>query len=143
MKTMKASRIYGPNDIRYVDVPMPEVGPRDVLSKVVRAGVCGTDLAIYTGEFSFVRNGNIKFPMTPGHEWAGIVEKVGPEVTLFKPGDRVVGDTGVVCGECNSLPDRRSAPLQARPGRRYRQYLGRRLWRIYAHAPTPHVPLAR
>jgi 2-desacetyl-2-hydroxyethyl bacteriochlorophyllide A dehydrogenase len=101
MKTMKASRIYGPNDIRYVDVPVPEVGPRDVLSKVVRAGVCGTDLAIYTGEFSFVRNGEIKFPMTPGHEWAGIVEKVGPEVTLFKPGDRVVGDTGVVCGECN------------------------------------------
>jgi L-iditol 2-dehydrogenase len=102
MKTMKASRIFGPNDMRYVDVPMPEVGPRDVLSKVVRAGVCGTDLAIYTGEFRYVKNGNIKFPMTPGHEWAGIVEKVGAEVTLFKPGDRVVGDTGVVCGECNA-----------------------------------------
>jgi 2-desacetyl-2-hydroxyethyl bacteriochlorophyllide A dehydrogenase len=100
MKMMKASRIYGPNDMRYVDVPVPEVGPRDVLSRVVRAGVCGTDLAIYSGEFSFVKNGNIKFPMTPGHEWSGIVEKVGSEVTNFKPGDRVVGDTGVVCGEC-------------------------------------------
>ncbi len=100
MKTMKASRIFGPHDMRLVDVPVPEVGPREVLCKVVRAGVCGTDYAIYSGEFSFVKNGTIKFPMTPGHEWSGIVEKVGSEVTDFKPGQRVVSDTGVACGEC-------------------------------------------
>jgi len=86
--------------MRLVDVPVPEVGPREVLCKVVRAGVCGTDYAIYTGAFSFVKNGAIKFPMTPGHEWSGIVEKIGSEVTNFKVGDRVVSDTGVACGEC-------------------------------------------
>jgi 2-desacetyl-2-hydroxyethyl bacteriochlorophyllide A dehydrogenase len=100
MPTMKASRIFGPHDMRRVDVPVPEVGPRDVLCKVLRAGVCGTDYAIYSGEFSFVKNGAIKFPMTPGHEWSGVVEKIGPEVTGFKVGDRVVSDTGVACGEC-------------------------------------------
>lgn len=100
MKTMKASRIFGPHDMRLVDVPVPEVGPGDVLCKVVRAGVCGTDYAIYSGEFSFVKNGAIKFPMTPGHEWSGVVERVGDGVTHFKVGDRVVSDTGVVCGTC-------------------------------------------
>jgi len=100
MKTMKASRIFGPNDMRRVDVPIPQVGPRDVLCKVARVGVCGTDYAIYSGEFSFVKNGAVKFPMTPGHEWAGVVEAVGSEVKHFKPGDRVISDNGVSCGEC-------------------------------------------
>jgi len=97
---MRAARIYGPNDIRVVDIATPEPGPDEVLSKVVRSGMCATDYAIYTGEFSFVKKGAIKFPMTPGHEWSGIVEKVGADVENFKPGDRVVGDTAVSCGKC-------------------------------------------
>lgn len=97
---MKAARIFGANDLRIVDVPVPEVGAHDVLCKVQRVGICGTDYAIYTGEFSFVKNGNIKFPMTPGHEWSATVAEVGPEVTRFKVGDRVVGDTCVSCGQC-------------------------------------------
>lgn len=101
MRTMQAARIFGPNDLRTVEVPVPELGSHDVLCKVVRAGVCGTDYAIYTGEFSFVKSGAIKFPMTPGHEWSGVVAEVGSEVSRFKPGDRVVGDTAVSCGACN------------------------------------------
>lgn len=97
---MKAARIYGPNDIRVVDVPTPKPGPGDVLCKVIRSGICGTDYSIYTGEFSFVKSGAIKFPMTPGHEWSGIVEKVSSKVENFQPSDRVVGDTGVSCGVC-------------------------------------------
>ena len=100
MSTMKAARIFGPHDLRLVDVPIPRVGDQDVLCKVVRAGMCGTDYAIYTGEFSFVKSGQVPFPMTPGHEWSGIVEKIGPAVHNVKVGDRVVGDTGVSCGQC-------------------------------------------
>ncbi len=97
---MKAVRIYGPNDARLVDVPTPEPGPGEALCKVVRSGICGTDYSIYTGEFSFVKSGAVKFPMTPGHEWSGVVEEVGSGVENLKPGDRVVGDTMVSCGTC-------------------------------------------
>ncbi|MBN1437173.1 MAG: alcohol dehydrogenase catalytic domain-containing protein [Sedimentisphaerales bacterium] len=97
---MKAARIFGSNDIRIVEVPTPVPGPGEVLCRVVCAGVCGTDHAIYTGEFSFVKNGSIKFPMTPGHEWSGTVAEIGPGVTRFEPDQRVVGDTMVSCGKC-------------------------------------------
>lgn len=62
--------------------------------------MCGTDQAIWSGEFRFVRSGDIKFPMTLGHEWCGVVAQVGSHVERFKVGDRVVGDTGVSCGLC-------------------------------------------
>jgi len=100
MRTMKAARLFGPLDLRLMDVPVPYLRPHDVLCRVVRSGVCGTDYAIYTGEFSFVKSGAVRFPMTPGHEWSGTVAEIGPEVTRFRPGDRVVGDTGVTCGQC-------------------------------------------
>lgn len=101
MTTMKAARIFGPNDLRMVDLPRPKLRANDVLCKVKRCGVCGTDLAIYTGEASFVKSGAVTFPMTPGHEWSAEVAEVGPDVTNFTPGDRVVGDTCVACGHCN------------------------------------------
>jgi 2-desacetyl-2-hydroxyethyl bacteriochlorophyllide A dehydrogenase len=101
MSTMQAERLFGPMDMRVVEVPVPELGPHDVLCQVVRSGVCGTDYAIYTGEFRYVKNGGITFPMTLGHEWSGIVAQVGPAVQRLAPGDRVVGDTGVACGNCN------------------------------------------
>jgi len=101
-KTMKAARLFGPNDLRIVDTLIPELGAHDVLVQVRCAGICGTDYAIYTGEFSFVKNGGVRFPFTPGHEWSGVVSAVGGEVTRFKIGDRVIGDTCVSCGNCVS-----------------------------------------
>ena len=59
-----------------------------------------TDYSIYSGEFSFVKNGGVKFPLTQGHEWSGVVAETGKNVTKFKIGDRVVGDTCVSCGHC-------------------------------------------
>jgi 2-desacetyl-2-hydroxyethyl bacteriochlorophyllide A dehydrogenase len=97
---MEAARIYGPHDIRLTDVPTPVPGRGEVLCRVVRAGICGTDHAIYTGEFSFVKNGMVPFPMTPGHEWSGLIEKIGEGVENLNIGDRVVGDTSVSCGVC-------------------------------------------
>lgn len=100
MRTMKTARLYGPNDLRLMEVPVPDLGPHDVLCTVARCGVCGTDHAIFTGEFSFVREGRVKFPKTLGHEWAGTVAAIGSEVRQHAVGDRVVGDTSVACGQC-------------------------------------------
>jgi len=101
MATMKAVRMVKPLDLRLMDVEIPEIGPHDVLCRVVRAGMCGTDYAIYSGEFSFVKSGDVPFPMTLGHEWSGVVAKTGSDVMYFSPGDRVVGDTAVACGHCH------------------------------------------
>ena len=97
---MKTARLFGPRDLRIIDLPEPVLGDHDVLTKVSYVGICGTDYSIYTGESTFVKNGSVKFPMTLGHEWSGIVEAVGKDVKSFRKGDRVIGDTAVSCGIC-------------------------------------------
>ncbi len=93
---MKAVRIFAPGDIRVVDEPIQAVGKRQVLCKVEYVGICGTDYGIYRGELEDMVN----FPLRPGHEWSGTVYSVGEEVTLFKPGDRVIGESLVTCDAC-------------------------------------------
>jgi len=100
INSMKAIIVASPGDLRMIETEKPKVGPKDVLARVVYSGICGTDLAIFSGDISLVRDGLIKYPIRIGHEWSGIVEEVGTEVSKFKPGDRVVSDTGVTCGQC-------------------------------------------
>ena len=101
-ETMRAITVYGPRDARMEVVPKPlPVGDMLVI-KVCRTGVCATDLSIFTGDSSFIRSGEIKYPCRFGHEYAGIVESVGPEVTAFKPGDRVYTENFVSCGKCEA-----------------------------------------
>jgi 2-desacetyl-2-hydroxyethyl bacteriochlorophyllide A dehydrogenase len=100
MLTMQAARLLAPHDLRITEVPIPDLAPHEVLCRVVRCGICGTDHAIYTGEFTGVEGSAVRFPMTLGHEWAGTVAALGPQATRFAVGDRVVGDTGVACGHC-------------------------------------------
>jgi L-iditol 2-dehydrogenase len=100
MKTMKVARLHGIKDMRMEELPIPTPGPNDVVCKVKRCGVCGTDYAIYSGETSFWEQGLIRTPMTLGHEWSGLVAEIGSNVKHFKTGDRVAGDTCVSCGEC-------------------------------------------
>ena len=64
------------------------------------AGICGTDLDILKGEIDLVTEGRVRYPVRIGHEWSGVVERVGPEAVGFAPGDRVVSETAVSCGEC-------------------------------------------
>ncbi len=73
--------------------PYPVCKDDWVVIKVVSAGVCATDLAIIDGEFGAP-------PMIPGHEIAGVIDKVGSRVVSVKPGDRVVVETAVSCGHC-------------------------------------------
>lgn len=102
MRTMKAVTVYGPYDARLETVPKPEATRDTVLIKVLRTGVCATDFSIYTGQSSFIRSGEIQFPCRFGHEFAGVVEAVGPEVTAYRPGDRVYTDNFVSCGVCEA-----------------------------------------
>ena len=99
---MRVLRIHGPRDLRLVDLPTPDPGKGQALCRVLRAGICATDQSIYTGRLSFVKSGLVRFPFTPGHEWSGVVKRVGPGVQDLKPGDAVVGDTAVSCGVCRS-----------------------------------------
>ncbi len=79
-------------------VPVPAIGPTDVLVRVRAASICGTDLHIYGWDkWSASR---IHPPMTFGHEFCGTVERVGAEVTSTKPGEFVSAEMHVNCGHC-------------------------------------------
>ena len=80
------------------DMPVPAIGPTDVLVKVKLASVCGTDLHIYN--WDPWAQGRIHPPLIPGHEFCGHVAAVGREVTAVKEGDFVSAEMHVVCGKC-------------------------------------------
>ncbi len=82
------------------DAPMPEMGPNDLLIKVKKVSLCGTDLHIYNWDEWAERV--IPVPMTVGHEFMGVVEGVGQNVHSFKQGDRISGEGHIVCGECRN-----------------------------------------
>jgi threonine 3-dehydrogenase len=88
------------------EVPVPAVGLNDVLIRILKTAICGTDVHIYNWDDWAQRT--IPVPMVIGHEFVGIVERVGDNVHDFKPGDLVSGEGHVVCGRCrNCLAGRR------------------------------------
>lgn len=92
--------------LRVEDVPVPEVGRDDVLIRVLRTGVCGTDLHIY--EWDGWAQANISPPLVVGHEFVGEVVEVGSEVRDLAEGDLVSGEGHLVCGRCrNCMAGRR------------------------------------
>ena len=82
------------------EVPVPEVGPNDVLIKVTKSAICGTDLHIY--KWDEWAQKTIPVGLTIGHEYVGYVAKVGSEVFEFKEGDRVTGEGHIACGHCRN-----------------------------------------
>src|ERR1043166_1541602 len=88
------------------EVPVPEVQGDDVLLRVLKASICGTDVHIYNWD-SWAQK-TIPVPMTIGHEFVGVVEEVGNLVKGFAKGDLIVGEGHITCGHCrNCLAGRR------------------------------------
>ncbi|GAA5508554.1 L-threonine 3-dehydrogenase [Novipirellula caenicola] len=88
------------------EVPMPTIGINDVLIKVDRTGICGTDVHIY--KWDAWAQKTIPVPMVVGHEFVGEIVETGSNVTDFYPGEIVSGEGHVVCGRCrNCLAGRR------------------------------------
>ena len=85
----------GYDNISYKDVPIPEINDDEVLIKVMAAGICGSDIHIFSDEFPYWP------PVTLGHEFAGVIEKTGKNIKRFKIGDRVTAEPQQgVCGVC-------------------------------------------
>jgi threonine 3-dehydrogenase len=82
------------------DVPVPEPGLNDVIIKVKKSAICGTDLHIY--EWDSWAQKTIKTPMTIGHEYMGYIAEMGAGVTNLKIGDRVTGEGHLACGHCRN-----------------------------------------
>lgn len=94
---MKAllKKTRGAEGVAFEHIPEPVPGRNEIKIKVHAAGICGTDIHIIRDEYPS------KSPVVMGHEYSGTVQEVGPDVTGFKPGDRVVSLTAVVtCGSC-------------------------------------------
>ncbi len=100
-KTMKALVKAKPEPGVWMEqVPLPEIGPTDVLIKIRKTAICGTDVHIYNWDDWSQKT--IPVPMTIGHEYVGEIVEVGEEVEDFEPGDRVSGEGHIVCGHCRN-----------------------------------------
>ena len=121
------------------DVPEPEIGVNDVLIRVRKTGICGTDLHIY-GWDAWAQK-TIPVPMIVGHEFVGEVAAVGSNVSDFQAGDLVSGEGHVVCGRCrNCLAGRRHLCAHSiglgvqRPGA-FAEYVALPMTNIWHHWP--------
>lgn len=106
-KKMKALvKKYKQQGIWMDEVPIPKTGINDVLIKIMKTSICGTDIHIYNwDEWS---QKTVATPMVIGHEFVGTVVKIGSNVKNFNPGDTVSGEGHIVCGTCrNCLAGRR------------------------------------
>jgi threonine 3-dehydrogenase len=143
MKTMQALVKKKPEEGLWLDeVPVPAIGINDVLIKVLRTGICGTDLHIYKWD-AWARR-TIPVPMVVGHEFVGQIIEVGSNVHDFHAGDIVSGEGHVVCGRCrNCLAGRRHLCKDTqgigvnRPGA-FAEYLALPVTNVWVH--DPHIP---
>ena len=128
------------------DVAEPELGINDVLVRIDRTGICGTDLSIFNWD-AWARE-TIKVPMVVGHEFVGEVVEIGSNVSDFQPGAIVSGEGHVVCGTCrNCLAGRRHLCADTRgigvnrPGA-FAEYLVLPMTNVWHHAPDVDLDVA-
>jgi len=98
---MKAIQINNPNQCELVEIDTPRPLEHEVLIQVMASGICGTDIHIFRGEYLG------DYPIIPGHEFSGVIEEIGSEVTRFSVGDRVAVEPNIACDNCyNCLNNR-------------------------------------
>lgn len=122
------------------EVPIPKIGINDVLIKVLRTGICGTDVHIYTWDDWAKKT--IPVPMVVGHEFVGEIVEIGSNVQDFQVGEIVSGEGHVVCGHCrNCFAGRRHLCKDTkgigvnRPGA-FAEYLALPMTNVWAHDPS-------
>lgn len=93
--SMKQAMLFGVEDIRIIDTPIPAPGPGEVLVKNKISTTCGTDVKIFKRGYPL-----LKPPHLYGHEFSGVVAAVGPGVVSFKKGDRIAAHNTAPCNEC-------------------------------------------
>jgi threonine 3-dehydrogenase len=128
------------------DVPEPRIGINDLLIRVLRTGICGTDLHIY--EWDAWAQRSVSVPLAIGHEFVGEVAEVGSNVSDFLPGDIVSDEGHVVCGRCrNCLAGRRHLCAHTkgvgvnRTGA-FAEYIALPMTNIWRHAPGIDLDVA-
>jgi len=128
------------------DVPAPQPGINDVLIRVLKTGICGTDLHIY--EWDGWAQSTIPVPLVIGHEFVGEIASVGSNVADFHPGDIVSGEGHVVCGRCrNCLAGRRHLCANTvgigvnSPGA-FAEYIVLPMTNIWRHSPGVDLDVA-
>ena len=128
------------------DVPMPDFGINDVLIKIDRTGICGTDLHIYNWDDWAQKT--IPVPMVVGHEFVGKIVEAGSNVADFKVGDIVSGEGHVVCGRCrNCFAGRRHLCADTkgigvnRPGA-FAEYISLPMTNVWKHATGINLDMA-
>lgn len=104
---MKKVQIDRPKSVQIINSKIPKVKPNEILVKVKTVGICGTDLKIYDGSISYIQEGQLELPHTPGHEWVGTVEETGTLVTEFNVDDKVTGECHIGCGMCDACSNGR------------------------------------
>jgi len=100
MKESQGIVLKGNNDAEIIAERVSQPTGRQVLIKTHAVGLCGSDMSLYSGKYEGPKN----YPIYFGHEWSGIVETVGPDVTKVMPGDKVTGDCSIFCDECEFCP---------------------------------------
>ena len=98
---MRAYVITSPQVGSVVEVSEPTIGAEDLLIRVERAGICGTDVEFFNGDMSYLASGEAHFPLRIGHEWCGRVVAVGNSVDSAWIGKFVTGDTMLGCQRCD------------------------------------------
>lgn len=128
------------------DVPEPTVGINDVLVRVQRTGICGTDVHIYN--WDKWAQSTIPVPMVVGHEFVGEIVEVGSNVVDFHPGEIVSGEGHVVCGRCRNCMAGRRHLCKAtrgvgvnRPGA-FAEYISLPMSNIWHHSPGIDLEVA-
>ena len=97
---MRSLRVEGPGSYRLLDVGVREPGDDELLLAPIAVGLCATDLELLDGSMVYLQTGQSLLPLTPGHEWVATVVGLGPGVSGFAIGDRVVGECSIGCGAC-------------------------------------------
>jgi len=95
---MLAARLYGKNDLRVEEMPIPEIGDEEILLRVKAATICGTDLRMLKNGATGVDENH---PLVLCHEFAGVIEKVGVRVIEYQVGQRVTVAPNIGCGVCD------------------------------------------